>query len=195
MLMAAPAMLAAELAGFKPASNWNSAPMNTGLLASLVLDDGTTTAATLTWTSAAMGANPGVWKNAYPDAPGDARMMNGYLDPTAPATPATIVVSGLPATITTGGYDVYVYMVGDIPSATTRTYGYTIGSTMFTVSQTGPSPITFPGFILAPAGGAGNYVVFRNLTDASFTLVATPLTGAPTRAPVNGLQIVSPTGS
>ena len=38
----------------------------------------------------------------------------------------------------------------------------------------------------APAGGAGNYVVFRNLTTASFTLTATPGTGptlppAPTR--------------
>ena len=49
--------------------------------------------------------------------------------------------------------------------------------------------------VAAPAGGAGNYVVFRNLTSASFTLTATPGTGSPTRAPVNGLQIVAPTGS
>jgi hypothetical protein len=195
MLIAAPAMLAAEVAGFRPASNWNSAPMNAGLLANLVFADGTATAATLTWASAAMGTNPGVWKNAFPDAPGDARMMNGYLDPTTPATPASIVVSGLPATITTGGYDVYVYTFGNIPSATTRTYGYAIGTTMFTVSQTGPSPTTFAGFVLAPPGGAGNTVIFRNLVGASFTLIATPGTGSTIRAPVNGIQIVAPTGS
>jgi hypothetical protein len=195
MLITAPAMAAAEVAGFRPAANWNGALMNAGLLANLVLADGTATAATLTWNSAIMGTNPGVWKNAYPDAPGDARMMNGYLDPTAPATPASIVVSDLPAMIATGGYDVYVYTVGNIPSATTRTYGYAIGATTFTVSQTGPSSTTFPGFILAAAGGAGNTVIFRNVTGVSFTLIATPGTGSPTRAPVNGIQIVAPTGS
>ena len=102
----------------------------------------------------------------------------------------------MPASITAGGYDVYVYMSGDFGTSTsTRTYNYAIGTTMFTVSQTGPSPTTFTSFTLAPAGGAGNYIVFRNLTAASFTLTATPGTGNPTRAPVNGMQIVSPTGS
>ena len=149
----------------------------------------------VTWNSPAMGTAPGEWKNPYPDAPGNARMMNGYLDPSAAATPATITVSGLPATITTGGYDVYVYVVGDIPSAGTRTYRYAIGGTTFTVSQTGPAPTTFPGFTLAPPNGAGNYVVFRAVTGASFTLTATPGTGTQTRSPVNGIQIVSPTGS
>lgn len=142
-----------------------------------------------------MGTNPGEWRNNYVDAPGDARMMNGYLDPVLAAMPASIVVSGLPTLLTAGGYDVYVYMAGDIASATTRTYGYAIGTTTFAVSQTGPSPTGFPGFTLAPPGGAGNYVVFRNVTGDSFTLTATPGTGTPTRAPVNGLQIVSPTGS
>jgi len=56
-------------------------------------------------------------------------------------------------------------------------------------------PATFTGYTLAPAGGAGNYVVFRNLTGASFTLTATPDSGSTKRAPVNGLQIVAPTGS
>jgi hypothetical protein len=51
----------------------------------------------------------------------------------------------------------------------------------------------FGGYKLAPAGGAGNYIVFRNLTTPFFTLAAIPGTGL--RAPVNGIQIVSPTGS
>ena len=195
MLTPAPAMAANEIAGVQPAANWNGAPTNTGTLTNLVCSDGGPTAAAVTWSSPSMGSNPGEWKNPYADAPGDARMMNGYLDPSAAATPATITVSGLPSTITAGGYDVYVYMAGNIPSAITRTYKYAIGATTFTVSETGPSPATFPGFTLAPAGGTGDYVVFRNLTAASFTLTATPGTGSQTRAPVNGLQIVSPTGS
>jgi hypothetical protein len=56
-------------------------------------------------------------------------------------------------------------------------------------------PTSFTAFTLAPAGGAGNYIIFRNVTGAAFTLTATPGTGTATRAPVNGLQIVSPTGS
>ena len=122
--------------------------------------------------------------------------MNGYLDPAAASTPAVVTVSGLPASITGGGYDVYVYVTGEVGTGTsTRTYNYAIGTTMFTVSQTGPTPTSFTSFTLAPAGGAGNYVVFRNLTAATFTLTATPGTGNATRAPVNGLQIVAPTGS
>jgi hypothetical protein len=110
--------------------------------------------------------------------------------------PAVVTVSGLPASITGGRYDVYVYVTGEIGTGTsTRTYNYAIGTAMATVSQTGPTPTSFTSFTLAPAGGAGNYIVFRNLTAATFTLTATPGTGTQTRAPVNGLQIVSPTGS
>jgi hypothetical protein len=193
-LVPAPAMTATETAGVKPAMNWNGAGTNMGTLTSLREGDGTLTAASVTWNSPAMGTGAGEYQNSYPDAPGNARMMNGYIDPVGAS--ATITVSGLPAAITAGGYDVYVYMAGYIPFAgATRTYLYKIGNTTFTVSQTGTSPANFPGFTLAPAGGAGNYVVFRNLTGAAFTLTATPGTGQQMRSPVNGLQIVSPTGS
>ena len=132
----------------------------------------------------------------FADMPGNTRMMNGYLDPVLASKPAVVTVSGLPASITAGGYDVYVYVTGDIGTGTnTRTYNYAIGTAMLTVSQTGPTPTSFSSFTLAPSGGAGNYIVFRNLTAATFTLTATPGTGTNTRAPVNGLQIVSPTGS
>jgi hypothetical protein len=107
-----------------------------------------------------------------------------------------VTVSGLPAAITGRGYDVYVYVAGDVGTGTgTRVYNYAIGSTMFSVSQTGPTPTSFTSFVLAPPGEAGNYIVFRNLTAATFTLTATPGTGSQARAPVNGVQIVSPTGS
>ena len=111
-------------------------------------------------------------------------MMNGYLDPVTASMPAVVTVSGLAGSITAGGYDVYVYVTGEVGTGTsTRTYNYAIGTTMFTVSQTGPTPTSFTSFTLAPAGGAGNYIVFRNLTAATFTLTATPGTGTPTARP------------
>ncbi len=193
-LVAAPAMGATETAGVKAAVNWNGAANIMGTLANLREADGTATAATVTWNSPVSAGNPGEWINGYADAPGNTRMMNGYLDPTSSTAPATVKIAGLPAPVT-GGYDVYVYTLGDLPSTSTRTYQYAIGATTTTVSQTGPSPLTFPGFTLAPSGGAGNYVIFRNVTGAAFTLTATPGTGPQTRAPVNGIQIVWPTGS
>jgi hypothetical protein len=196
MLVAAPAMAAADVAGVKPVARWNGAANIMGTLPNLLLADGTATSASVMWNSPSMGSNPGEWLVGFADMPGNTRMMNGYLDPAAASTPAVVTVSGLPTSITSGGYDVYVYVTGEVGTGTsTRTYNYAIGTAMFTVSQTGPTPTSFTSFTLAPAGGAGNYIVFRNLTAATFTLTATPGTGNATRAPVNGLQIVAPTGS
>ncbi|HVT09871.1 MAG TPA: hypothetical protein VHO67_20555 [Polyangia bacterium] len=192
-LMDSPSMAATEKAGLKPAANWNGASGITGTLANLHASDGSATAAAVTWSSPAVYGQPGEWTNGFTDAPGDVRMMNGYLDPVAPGSPATVKVSGLPAAIA-ASYDVYVYAHGDIPDSSTRTYQYAIGSTTVTVSQTGPST-PFPGLTPATSGGSGNVIVFRKVSGAAFTLTATPGTGAQSRAPVNGLQIVWPSGS
>jgi hypothetical protein len=60
-------------------------------------------------------------------------------------------------------------------------------------------PLSWEGckFGVTSEGGSGNYVVFRNVTGTSFTLTATPgtTTGNEHRAPVNGIQIVYPSGS
>ena len=195
-LVSLPAMAPTEVAGFKPAAHWNNAPGLAGSVAGLVLTDGSVTGATVTWNSPPSATGRGIWWCGYADAPGNVRMMNGYLDPHSadmPNLPATIVVTGLPAAITTGGYDVYLYVTGEVPSGTTRTSRYAIGAASSTVTQTGPSPTTFPGFTLVSTTGVGNTIVFRGLTDSFFTLTATPGTGG--RAPVNGIQIVSPSGS
>jgi hypothetical protein len=114
-------------------------------------------------------------------------MMNGYLDP---FFMATITVTGLPAPLTSTGYDVYVYANGDVTAGDTRTGSYAIGTNTQTVTQMGPSP--FMGtFAQAVGGGMGNYVVFRRVTGASFTLTSTVGTGQTKRAPLNGLQIVT----
>jgi hypothetical protein len=180
-------MAATEIAGVKAAMNWNSAAQMSGTLNHLLAADGSQTTASVTWSA------DGEFANMYPDNPGDARMMNGYLDPTSSA--ATVTVTGLPSSITAAGYDVYLYTTGYISTALTRTYGYSIGSASVSISQTGPPAANFPGYTLATDGGSGNYVVFHELTGGSFTLKATPGTGLQTRAPVNGLQIVSPPGT
>ena len=191
-------MAASESAGVKPATHWNSAASNTGTLSSLVSADGTTTSASVAWDSpVASGETSATWSLSWTDAPGDVRMMNGYLDPRATASPATIDVT-LPSSMS-GGYDVYVYCYGNIVGVKNRTYQYTIGTTTHSFTQQGPSATTFPGYMEAPEGGTGNYdyVVFQNLTGTTFTLTATPLssTSGSVRAPVNGIQIVSPSGS
>ena len=184
-------MTPSEVAGVKPAANWNSAAATSGALSALVEEDGRSTTAAVTWDGVG-----GVYRLAWADAPGDTRMMNGYLDPFVASAPAQVKVTGLPAELTAGGYDVYVYVYSQLNSGT-RHSNYTIGSTTVSTSETGPSATSFNGYTLAPNGGAGNYIVFRKVTGSSFTFTAAPgsASGTSTRAPVNGMQIVYPSGS
>jgi hypothetical protein len=195
MVVESAVMDPSEIAGKVPASQWNGAAGPAGMLANLTLSDGSSSTASVTWVSSPGTAGPGVWNHSYTDAPGDVRMMNGYLDPTTSLTPATIVVASLPSTFTASGYDVYVYGSGEITSASTRTCQYSIGTTSSTAKEVGPTPKTFAGYTQVLNGGAGNYLVFQKLTAASFILTAKPGTSSPTRAPVNGLQIVARTGN
>jgi hypothetical protein len=103
---------------------------------------------------------------------------------------ATVTVTALPAALANAGYDVYVYANGDVAAGDTRTGVYAIGTATATVTQAGQTP--FMGtFVQAVGGGMGNYVVFRRVIGASFTLTATVGTGTTKRAPLNGLQIVT----
>jgi hypothetical protein len=195
IVIPAVSMAPTESAGVKAAKSWNSAFSNSGSMDSLTLADSTVTAAAVSWQCPPSSGSTGVWRLNFLDGPGDARMMNGYLDPTSTTQPAKVTVSNLPPPFSTRGYDVYVYFVGDIGDTGTRGAKYAIGSTTASVTQTGPTPTAFTGFKLAPANGAGNYLVFHGVTGASFTLTATPSSGTPPRAPVNGLQLVSPPGT
>jgi hypothetical protein len=87
------------------------------------------------------------------------------------------------------------------PSAM-RSYQYAIGNTTFTVVQsmgmgTPPPPPTPYPYVVAPDGGIGTHIIFRGVTGSSFSLTVKPAGGAANspRAPVNGFQIVSPSGS
>jgi hypothetical protein len=194
-------MAATETAGVKPAAHWNEAAgaASTTALTPLVQADGTNLmGSSVSWTATTTSTSPGVYWAGMTDMAGDTRMMNGYLDPaagTSATATATITVSGLSAL--TGGYDVYVYFMAQLASGKTRSHKLAIGSTGFTVSQSGASPTTFPGYSAATDGGTtGNYVLFKNVTGTSFTLTSTPVTTNDNalRAPVNGMQIVWPSG-
>jgi hypothetical protein len=174
-------MAPTEIAGVFRAAQWNSAATAAGTVSALVLSDGTISAAAVTWDSGA------VWQVPVTDAPGDTRMMTGYLDP---RTTSTIVVSGLPASLTTTGYDVYVYASGDVPAGITRAASYGVGGPLQVVTQ--PALTPFSGtFTDAVNGGFGNYVVFRGVTGTTLTVTVRPVSGTGLRAPVNGIQIVT----
>jgi hypothetical protein len=176
------AMAVTEVAGAVRVARWNSAALATGALTSLVASTGTTTSGAVSWN----GEN--VYQLGIPDAPGDARMMNGYLDPVGMAT---VTVTGLPISFTNRGYDVYVYASGHVPSGDLRTASYAVGGMMMTLMQSTNTPYTGT-YIHATGGGFGNYLVFPNVTSASFTLSATPGPATRTRrSPLNGLQIVA----
>jgi hypothetical protein len=192
-----------EIAGAKPAANWNSALGGMGMLTDLVFSDGVSSGASVTWSPPIQtGGDPGTYSIGYTDAPGDVRMMNGFLGPSwssIPAAGATLLtVSGLPASFANGSYDVYVYVLGS--PVTMRSYQYAIGNTAITVVQTtGPPipPATPYPYMVAPDMGMGTHIIFRGVTGASFALTVKPAGGTTTspRAPVNGFQIVSPSGS
>ena len=188
-----------EVAGVVPAKNWNPAPGGTGSLATLAYSDGTVaTGAKAMWSAPHNNAaTSNTWSVGYTDAPGDVRMMNGYLDPswdnTPPSTAADILtVSGL---ATSGPYDVYVYVKGEFSTGGSRTYGYVIGATKATLTQVS-APLTPPSspfvYRLAPEGGAGNYVVFQQVSGATLVLSVKPTSASDSfyRSPVNGIQIV-----
>ena len=184
-----------DVAGVKQAKNWNSAPGNLGPLSSLVFQDGSiATGASVSWSVSGTWT---VWATPPTDNTSDEHMLNGYLDPQSTASPATVNVT-LPSSMS-GAYDVYVYCYANMDTRT-RTYKYAIGTATRTWTQQGPSSTAFPGYNQAPEGGTGNYdyVLFHNLTGSTFTLTATPGSatgGTSVRAPLNGIQIVSPSGS
>ena len=191
------AMAAGEVAGFKPAANWNSAMNATGTLPSVVDSNGVVVPGVkVSWSASGVFA---LWTS---DVPGNPRMYDGYLDPMTEGVPAMITISGLPAFAATATFDVYLYAMGNITaSGEERDSIYSIGPVMEALAQRGPSPTTpqgLPPFGKATNGGLGNYVEFPKVSVTSFTILATPgaiSTGGQSRAPVNGIQIVMPFGS
>jgi hypothetical protein len=176
-------MGATETAGVVSASHWNNAAGATRSTALPLVDEtGAATRAAITWSANASWATP------ISDAPGNLRMMKGYLDTTSTSA-TTVTVTGL----TPGTYNVYVYGDGDNRSYT-RTAVYTMsGAAAATtaINLTDVANVNFASTFTQASGSAGNYVRFT-ITGTGFTLTATPGTAstATQRAPVNGIQVV-----
>ncbi len=178
------AMASSETAGVVSKGSWNSVGFTqSGSLSGLLDDSGGIVGTAVTWSADGLGSLPGV------DAPGNRRMMKGYLDSGAGKNTSLVTVTGLSNTYTSGGYDVYVYSDGD-NGAVSRTGVYSIGTANFGAEDVPGA--NFAGTFKQATNSSGNYVVFRNLTGSSFTLKATPRqTGTNQRAPLNGIQIVA----
>jgi hypothetical protein len=128
-------------------------------------------------------------------------LMEGYLD-TGNATTTSITVSNVPSSLTSGGYDVYVYALGGVAGrggayrildAATRAV---LGD--YVRVQSPSVPTNFIEVPVPPTGTnyfAGNYMVFRSLRASSIIIEATTVSpfgfsGTP-RAPINAVQLVA----
>ena len=175
---------AADFVGVVPRPNWNNFRNNGGRGLSnpnptaLVDSTGADSGATITWEvgSSFFNSNNGV---------GNQRMMEGWFGLNA-ADAGNITVSDLPPSYTNSGYDAYVYFDSNEVAPNERTMSFTVGGTTISGKELDAN---FPGsFTEASGGSVGNYVVFRGLTDSTFSLTADADVG---RAAINGIQITT----
>ncbi len=184
-------MAASETAGVVARSNWNQAIGATSgsTPLSLVDENGLPTGASASWIADDVSAT------SAPEAPGNARMMKGYLD-NASGNPGTVMVRGLAA----GKYTIYVYTDSGIVDFVPSTNTFQIGGPGIkeqSIAIDGAEEPFFTGTFIEANPSSGNYVLFKEITVFSgFTLTATPssTSGLTISTPVNGIQIV-PSGS
>lgn len=170
--------------GFVPSANWNNFRNNGGLglfnpdATDLFDSTGALSDATIAWEVGAsfFNSNNGV---------GNQRMMEGWFGLNE-GDAGYIMVDDLPSSFTGPTYDAYVYFDSDQVAPNERTMTFTVGGTTLTGQE---MPSNFAGtFIEAIDGGIGNYVVFRDLSDPTFTLTADSDAG---RAAITGIQITT----
>jgi hypothetical protein len=174
-----------DLVGVVPSENWNNFANNGGIglfnpdPTELYDSTGSDSGATIAWEvgSSYFNSNNGV---------GNQRMMEGWFGLNADDL-GYIEVEGLSAAYTDPSYDLYVYFDSDQVAPNERTMTFTLNDA---TSITGKEfPANFTGtFYEAIDGGTGNFVIFRDLTDSSFTLNADSDAG---RASINGIQITT----
>jgi hypothetical protein len=174
-------------------ANWNNMPGLTGNSSggAVVDNNGTATAAGVTWVSAlgtwSSGAN-----NQFASVP-DHTLMMGYLDN---ATTATVNITNLPSQLTANGYDVYVYALYDTANRG-GTYSIVDGlntSTVLKPAQPFNADTTPTNYVQCPGANtsqSGNYLVFHGLTSANIQVVAVANHGDLLRAVIGGIQLVA----
>lgn len=173
-----------DAVGVVPSTNWNNFRNNGGLgllnpvPTPLVDSTGAESDAAISWEvgSSFFNSNNGV---------GNQRMMEGWFGLNE-ADAGYITIEDIPESFTGPSYDAYVYFDSDQIAPNERTMTFTAGGTSITGKEL---PTNYAGnFFEASAGSAGNFVLFRNLNDSTFTLTADSDAG---RAAINGIQITT----
>lgn len=187
-------------------SNWNNPPAigSSAEPFPLVADvngAAQNSSATVEWTSPNTWGSTGRGEENNMLTGSDHALLAGYLD-TGNATTTQVTIHSIPSQLT-GGYDVIVYANGGVPNRG-GAYRVTDGSgTELRGYVAALSPTAPTGLVRVVPGSdpavhvAGNYIVFTNLTANEIIIEATTETmgasDAP-RAPINAVQLISPTG-
>jgi hypothetical protein len=173
-----------DFVGVVPSPNWNNFQNNGGLgltnLTPTVLNSsgGVDSGARITWDVGASAFNSN-------NGQGNQRMMEGWFGMNV-ADNGFVTVDNLPSSLTGSGYNAYIYFDSNEIAPNERTMTFTVGGTSIAGKEL---DVNFPGaFTEASGGGVGNYVVFRGLTDSTFSLDADSDAG---RASINGIQLTN----
>ena len=174
-----PSMEPAEQAGALPQSHWNNAIGGSGSDVPLFDADGSPTGMLLTWR-----ATTGYTR--ITDAPGDARMMRGYLAPLS-GEPISVKASGLDSVFGVSPYSLIVYFDG-YNTAEDWVIRFTAGgASQLGIDKTGTH---FSGTFVPDTGTGGNYIRFDHLTGDTFTLEAASAVKGVGSAAINGIQLL-----
>lgn len=168
-----------EVAGAVAQANWNNAVSGCGQMAALVEASGATTGVGVEWRGSTGFLT-------IENAPGDNRLMRGYIVPPVP-DPITVTVRGIDSLGLGGWYDVLIYFDGR-NGATDWPGRFTIGAT--TPVGTDRAGTDFAGPFVEDTGSGGNYVRFAHLTADEFTLSAENLADNGGSVAINALQIL-----
>jgi len=131
----------------------------------------------------------------------DTVLMTGYLD-TGNATTTQVKIGSIPSDLTSAGYDVVVYSLGGVGNRggayrVTDATGTTLADYVPVNGVVNPTNYIRVGSD-SSAPTNGNYIVFKNLKAASIIVEATTEnglgSGGTPRAPINAIQLVSPSG-
>ncbi|MBI9015854.1 MAG: LamG domain-containing protein [Phycisphaerae bacterium] len=166
------------IAGVEPLTNWNNFNEADGLNHSsdvaLIDNKGIASGAMIRWQGGS------AWENSDTGSGGNDKMMKGYYGLDVDAGDY-ITVSNIPLSLTSVGYNVYVYYNSD---ENNRTMWMTIAGETIVGIETGAD---FAGDFIEADNSQGNYVVYRGLDSDNFTLTAY---ASSNRAAINGIQII-----
>lgn len=206
-------------AGVVPISSWNNIDNQnfaSGSSTGITGSDGSTSA-TLTLSGGQLANS---WNSGLAGDGGNLSLMHGFMDAGSyGGAPATIAISGLPASTS---YNVYVYCMSDsskpggghdlLPNYAVNNITYYVpalggsGTSQY-ITAAVVSGNGFNGFVAAtttnandnhprPAATFGNYIVISNVAPVSGAISIGPeVDGATFRSPLNGIELVPSSGA